>query len=96
MLTLFHTDGCHLCEQARQLVEEAGLASQTRQCDIINDAEWLAAYRVRIPVLRDEAGRELGWPFTLAELGVWAGQSRLSTNREKGGQRVSGPAFFIR
>lgn len=71
MLTLFHTDGCHLCEQAWQLVEEVGLASQTRQCDIINDAEWLAAYLVRIPVLRDEAGRELGWPFTLAELGVW-------------------------
>ncbi|MGL5130296.1 MAG: glutaredoxin family protein, partial [Aeromonas popoffii] len=24
MLTLFHTDGCHLCEQAWGLVEEAG------------------------------------------------------------------------
>ena len=27
MLTLFHTDGCHLCEQAWALVEEAGLAT---------------------------------------------------------------------
>lgn len=71
MLTLFHTDGCHLCEQAWGLVEEAGLAGQTRQSDIMEDAEWLAAYRVRIPVLWDEAGRELGWPFTLVELKAW-------------------------
>ena len=71
MLTLFHTDGCHLCEQAWGLVEEAGLADQTRQCDIMDDAQRLAAYRVRIPVLRDEAGRELGWPFTRVELKAW-------------------------
>ncbi|MEV3831392.1 glutaredoxin family protein [Aeromonas allosaccharophila] len=72
MLTLFHTDGCHLCEQAWALVEEADLAATTRQCDIMDDEQWIAAYRVRIPVLRDEAGRELGWPFTLAELKGWA------------------------
>ena len=71
MLTLFHTDGCPLCEQAWVLVEQAGLAADTRRCDIMDDAQWLATYRVRIPVLRDEAGRELGWPFTLAELQAW-------------------------
>lgn len=72
MLTLFHTDGCHLCEQAWGLVEQAGLATTTCQSDIMDDEQWLAAYRVRIPVLRDEAGRELGWPFTLVELMAWA------------------------
>ncbi|WP_421202845.1 glutaredoxin family protein [Aeromonas enteropelogenes] len=71
MLTLFHTDGCHLCEQAWALVEQAGIAAQTRQCDIMDDATWLDAYRVRIPVLRDETGHELGWPFTLVELQCW-------------------------
>ncbi|CAJ1831246.1 MULTISPECIES: glutaredoxin family protein [Aeromonas] len=71
MLTLFHTDGCHLCEQAWGLVEQAGLAGRTRRCDILDDADWLEAYRVRIPVVRDEAGRELGWPFTLTELQAW-------------------------
>ncbi|MEL3922268.1 MULTISPECIES: glutaredoxin family protein [Aeromonas] len=71
MLTLFHTDGCHLCEQAWALVEQAGIAAQTRQCDIMDDATWLDAYRVRIPVLRDKTGRELGWPFTLVELQGW-------------------------
>ncbi|MGL5129238.1 MAG: glutaredoxin family protein, partial [Aeromonas popoffii] len=60
-----------LCEQAWGLVEEAGLADQTRQCDIMDDAQWLAVYRVRIPVLRDAAGRELGWPFTRVELKAW-------------------------
>ncbi|MGS3184718.1 glutaredoxin family protein [Aeromonas taiwanensis] len=71
MLTLFHTDGCHLCEQAWTLVEQAGLAGETHRCDILEDDAWLAAYRVRIPVLCDDAGRELGWPFTLAELRTW-------------------------
>ena len=74
MLTLFHTDGCHLCEQAWALVEQAALAGQTRRCDILDDDAWLAAYRVRIPVLCDEAGRELGWPFTLTELQAWQAQ----------------------
>ncbi|MEG0008063.1 MAG: glutaredoxin family protein [Aeromonas sp.] len=75
MLTLFHTDGCHLCEQAWGLVEQAGLAGQTRRADIMTNDAWLAAYRVRIPVLRDEAGRELGWPFTGAELRAWVAAS---------------------
>jgi len=71
MLTLFHTDGCHLCEQAWALVEQVGAGDVTQRCDIMDDASWLEAYRVRIPVLRDEAGRELGWPFTLMELKGW-------------------------
>lgn len=74
MLTLFHTDGCHLCEQAWTLVEQAGLGARTRRCDILDDEEWLGAYRVRIPVLRDESGRELGWPFTLSALRDWVAQ----------------------
>ena len=53
MLTLFHTDGCHLCEQAWTLVEQAGMAAQTRRCDILEEEAWLEAYRVRIPVLQD-------------------------------------------
>ncbi len=74
MLTLFHTDGCHLCEQAWALVEQAGMAAQTRRCDILEEETWLEAYRVRIPVLQDSAGRELGWPFTLRELQGWLAQ----------------------
>jgi len=64
MLTLFHTDGW----------EQAGMAAQTRRCDILEEEAWLEAYRVRIPVLQDSAGRELGWPFTLGELQGWLAQ----------------------
>lgn len=67
-LTLFSTDGCHLCEQAWALLEQTGLSNSTVLEDIINDERWLAAYAVRIPVLRHMDGRELDWPFTAADI----------------------------
>ncbi|WP_319784157.1 glutaredoxin family protein [Oceanisphaera sp. IT1-181] len=67
-LTLFSTDGCHLCEQAWTLLEQTELSNATVLEDIINDERWLAAYAVRIPVLRHMDGRELDWPFTAADI----------------------------
>ncbi|MFH7565270.1 glutaredoxin family protein [Oceanimonas smirnovii] len=67
-LTLFSTDGCHLCEQARALLEQTGLAAQAEIKDIIDDEQWLEAYRIRIPVVRSTDGAELDWPFTADEL----------------------------
>ncbi|MFD1006793.1 MULTISPECIES: glutaredoxin family protein [Oceanisphaera] len=67
-LTLFSTDGCHLCEQAWELLEQTGLSSHTQLKDIIDDERWLAAYAVRIPVLRRNDGGELDWPFTAADI----------------------------
>lgn len=67
-LTLFSTDGCHLCDQAWSLLEQTGLSNTTNIEDIINNEQWLAAYAVRIPVLRREDGAELGWPFTAADI----------------------------
>ena len=67
-LTLFSTDGCHLCEQAWGLLEQTNLSQSTVLEDIINDERWLAAYAVRIPVLRHTDGRELDWPFTAADI----------------------------
>jgi glutaredoxin len=67
-MTLFSTDGCHLCEQAWRLLEQTGLAADTDIKDIIDDERWLAAYAVRIPVLRRADGAELDWPFTAADL----------------------------
>ncbi|WP_116473137.1 glutaredoxin family protein [Zobellella maritima] len=68
MMTLFSTDGCHLCEQAWQLLEQNGVSAQTELKDIMDNEQWLADYRVRIPVLRREDGAELNWPFTAADL----------------------------
>lgn len=65
-LTLFHTEGCHLCELAEALaapaVRRRGRALE--RIDIAGDDALERAYGVRIPVLRDgRSGRELGWPF---------------------------------
>ncbi|MDP5291956.1 glutaredoxin family protein [Oceanimonas sp. CHS3-5] len=67
-LTLFSTDGCHLCEQAWGLLEQTGLAADTDIKDIIDNEQWLDAYRIRIPVLRREDGAELDWPFSADDL----------------------------
>ncbi|MBU3824510.1 MAG: glutaredoxin family protein [Candidatus Oceanisphaera merdipullorum] len=67
-LTLFSTDGCHLCEQAWALLEQTNLSKVTVLEDIINDERWLADYGVRIPVLQHSSGRELDWPFTAADI----------------------------
>ncbi|ART79334.1 glutaredoxin family protein [Oceanisphaera avium] len=67
-LTLFSTDGCHLCEQAWLMLVQLGLNQDTVIEDIIDDERWLAAYAVRIPVLRHSDGRELDWPFSAADI----------------------------
>lgn len=70
-LLLYHTEGCHLCEQAEALLRPFAQARGWRleRVDIARDDGLLARYGVRIPVVRDESrGRELGWPFDAGEL----------------------------
>lgn len=60
---LFGTSGCHLCEQAEQLLLQSGITTLTIQ-DIIDDQQWLSAYGLIIPVLlHPTSGRQLNWPF---------------------------------
>jgi len=66
-LQLFGTSGCHLCEQAEEIVN-ACVASMPELLinliDIAEQVQWQPQYAVRIPVLRHPAsGKELGWPF---------------------------------
>lgn len=67
ILILYTTAGCHLCEQAAELVDEVLPAdgSWTLQPQDIAESEPLVeAYGLRIPVLRrPDTGEELGWPF---------------------------------
>ena len=65
-LTLYTTSGCHLCEHAEAILDEQGHTYQT--ADIADDMELIERYGVRIPVVRDAAGRELGWPFDGTQL----------------------------
>jgi hypothetical protein len=62
--TLYHTDGCHLCEQAYSLIVQAGLQQQTLRRDIIENKQLMEEYQSVIPVLEFASGKKLFWPFS--------------------------------
>lgn len=71
-LTLYTTDGCHLCEHAETIIEEA-LATEPAltwsKVDIAREDELIERYGIRIPVIRLEgADYDLGWPFSIADV----------------------------
>ena len=70
-MELLGSSGCHLCHEARQMVEDAlvdfrGLVSFC-EIDIADDSELLATYGTRIPVLRYRESM-LFWPFEPSEI----------------------------
>jgi glutaredoxin len=66
-VVLYTTVGCHLCEQARELVSTVAPDITLTLVDVAEDDELVARYGERIPVLMKE-GRELGWPFGLLDV----------------------------
>jgi hypothetical protein len=75
-LTLFGTSACHLCELAEEMLQALRAESPElayAKLDISESDELFALYGLRIPVLRDAAGRELGWPFSSSELRAFCG-----------------------
>ena len=66
-LLLLGTSGCHLCEQAEQIIDDCRLDHGGLTVEIIDIAEqeqWQADYAIRIPVLYHPATKkDLGWPF---------------------------------
>ncbi len=70
MLTLYSTQGCHLCEMAFDLVKQAGLADAVSIVDIAFDDALFSRYGVTIPVV-EYNGAELAWPFDRQELLNW-------------------------
>lgn len=75
-ITLYTTLGCHLCELALHLLQQAqqaqGLELQIVEVEIADDDELMERYGIRIPVLR-VANAELGWPFDDEDLGHFLG-----------------------
>lgn len=69
-LTLYGTRGCHLCDVAEGLLAQAAGARAVDwvYCDIALDDVLVTRYGERIPVLRHDDGRELGWPFSLLDV----------------------------
>ncbi|MGI2027925.1 glutaredoxin family protein [Endozoicomonas acroporae] len=72
-LTLYTTSGCHLCEQAEQMLNFLQKQQVCRwvAVEISEDDRLVDRYGVRIPVIASAEGRELGWPFTLEALNQW-------------------------
>ena len=64
-VTLYTRPGCHLCEQARDLLHRAGrgFAVTIAEVNIDADAALRERYDTRIPVALI-GGQELAWPFT--------------------------------
>ncbi|WP_088328492.1 glutaredoxin family protein [Lacimicrobium sp. SS2-24] len=67
-VTLFSTEGCHLCEQAKEMVEKIAPHISMTVKDIAYDDELYEQYRYHIPVLKTASGAELNWPFEPATL----------------------------
>ncbi len=68
-LVLYTTAGCHLCEHAEAILDAA--ACDYSPVDIADDLSLMERYGVRIPVVRDEKGRELSWPFDGTQLALF-------------------------
>lgn len=73
MFLLLGTVGCHLCEQANELVAKARLdipkVFELKEIDIAEQTAWQTKYAIKIPVLLHIAsGRDLCWPFSQQDL----------------------------
>lgn len=66
-LLLYTTVGCHLCEQAEAVLRRVAAdnpALQWSPVEISDDPALVAAYGLRIPVIRlPGRDQDLGWPF---------------------------------
>ena len=65
-LTLYTSPGCHLCEQAEEMLDYLGLAFNA--VDISRDVDLIRIYGVRIPVLQRSDKAELGLPFDTLDI----------------------------
>jgi len=66
---LYSSEGCHLCEQAFALCQQANIAEQVAIVDIVEDEKLVELYGISIPVLENTlTGKTLFWPFTLEQI----------------------------
>ena len=73
-IALYTTLGCHLCEQALALLHEAqgcGYCFEITKVEIADSDQLIEKYGIRIPVISNEDGNELGWPFDSATLSAF-------------------------
>lgn len=66
IVTLYSGTGCHLCEQAKDVLEPVleQLDWHCREVNIRGDEALETLYGLRIPVLKTPSGAEKAWPFS--------------------------------
>ncbi|WOT03773.1 glutaredoxin family protein [Shewanella youngdeokensis] len=71
-IILYHTDACHLCELAADLLHKAQVTYVAQ--DICESEQLADIYGTRIPVIKNPAcNSELNWPFDLEALEEFLG-----------------------
>ncbi len=65
---LYGTEGCHLCDEARDLIDvvlsHQGKSINYPYIDIADDDQLLELYGESIPVIKaTESSKKIGWPF---------------------------------
>lgn len=67
---LYGTLGCHLCDDAQQILLQAQrvIPIVWRAVDIALDQHLMTKYALYIPVLVNEQGQALHWPFSLLDI----------------------------
>jgi hypothetical protein len=80
-LILYHTEHCHLCDEAEALIlaagQREGQSGGYQKVEIENDPELLKRYEIHIPVLkRTDNQQELFWPFGTLELAAFMGTDK--------------------
>ena len=82
-IILYTTAGCHLCEEAEELLRQsqAGSPLTWQAVDIADQPELMERYGIRIPVLqKTDGGAELGWPFDLEQLRLFLAGNTVASD----------------
>lgn len=79
MITLYSTEGCHLCEMALALTQQANVSHLVEIVDIAFDDALFSRYGVTIPVLKVNDS-EINWPFDLQQLQQWLDNNGITHN----------------
>lgn len=69
MLTLIQRDDCALCDEAWEVLHQAGVR-EFESLFIDGDATLEMQYGERVPVLRN-GRREMYWPFDAEQIKAW-------------------------
>ena len=82
MFKLYESEGCHLCEQAKQMLLKTEIPNWGCELiEITTDDSLMIRFGDKIPVLEHvESQAQLGWPFTATQLTHWLNQQKNHDN----------------